>query len=139
MKKAIMFWFSACFVAAAVVALVTQPASAIKNFKEQFEAKYVKEDSRNPKEKAFAAAVEKAKCNVCHQGRSKKDRNAYGTALSVLLDKKEDRDDEEKIVTSFDLVSRIKANPADPKSPTFGELISQGKLPGGEPEEEEEK
>jgi len=33
-------------------------------------------------------------------------------------------------------VSNIKSNPADPKSPTFGELIQEGKLPGGEPKEE---
>jgi hypothetical protein len=32
-------------------------------------------------------------------------------------------------------VAGLKSDPKDPKSPTFGESIKAGKLPGGEPKE----
>lgn len=139
MRKAILFWLSGSVAAAALFAVLAQPASALKNFKDEFDAKYVKAESENPKEKEFAEAVDKVKCLVCHEGKSKKDRNPYGTALSVMLDKSEDKDNKEKIQKALDFVAGIKSNPADPKSPTFGELIKEGKLPGGEPKDEKEE
>lgn len=104
---------------------------AIGPFKDAFEAKYVKPDSSNPKDVAFAAAVAKAQCNVCHVGASKKDRNGYGRALAELLDRQEDRDNQEKIRAVLDQVASLKSAPDDVNSPTFGQLIEQGKLPGG--------
>ncbi|MFM9194514.1 MAG: hypothetical protein ACKOWG_01985, partial [Planctomycetia bacterium] len=65
-------------------------AFAIKQFFDEFKAVYVKPDSSDPAEKALAAEVETAKCNVCHAGSSKKERNAYGNALAERLDKKAD-------------------------------------------------
>ncbi len=53
-------------------------ALAIPAFLKEFQAKYVKPDSTDEKEKAFAELVNtKTKCNVCHVGTSKKMRNAY--------------------------------------------------------------
>ncbi len=119
------------FVAGTLLSQV-EPARAIAPFKKEFEAKYVKKDPTTPEEQALAAAVKEAKCNVCHVGKKKKDRNAYGEALSELLDKKADAKDLAKIQEALDKVADMKSNPDDPNSPTFGELIKQGKLPGGD-------
>ena len=123
-------------VALAVVcgAAWTSTAKAIPTFKKQFEAKYVKKEGGSAEEQALAGAVKKIKCNVCHVGKKKKDRNAYGQALSELLDKKEDKKNLEKIDAALDTVAEQNSDPNDENSPTFGELIAQGKLPAGEEE-----
>lgn len=105
-----------------------RPAFAIKEFFDEFKAVYVKPDSADTNEKALAAEVETAKCNVCHAGSSKKERNAYGNALADLLDKKEDKKNAEKIRKALETVA---AMPSANGGPTFGDLLKQGKLPGG--------
>lgn len=105
-----------------------RPAFAIKEFFDEFKAVYVKPDSADTNEKALAAEVETAKCNVCHAGSSKKERNAYGNALADLLDKKEDKKNAEKIRKALETVA---AMPSADGGPTFGDLLKQGKLPGG--------
>ena len=62
-------------------------AFAIKQFFEEFKAIYVKPESVDPAEKVLATEVESAKCNVCHVGSSKKERNSYGEALAERLGK----------------------------------------------------
>ena len=119
------------FAAGAVIAHV-ESAHAIAPFKKEFENKYVKAEPATPEEEALAAAVKQAKCNVCHVGTKKKDKNAYGVALGTLLDKKADAKNPEKIQEALDTVAAMKSDPNDPDSPTFGELISQGKLPAGQ-------
>lgn len=103
-------------------------AFAIKQFFDEFKAVYVKEGT------PLAAAVETAKCNVCHVGKSKKDRNSYGNALAEKLDKKEDAKNVEKIRKSLEEVASLPSDPAKADSPTFGALIAEGKLPGGNAE-----
>lgn len=107
------------------------PARADKAFFDEFVAKYVKPESTDPKEQAFKASVEKVRCNVCHVGRAKKDRNVYGQALDKLLDRQTDKDNKPKIRAALDTVAKQHSKPDDDKSPTFGELIDQGKLPAG--------
>jgi hypothetical protein len=109
-----------------------ESAHAVAPFKKEFDEKYVKKNPSTPEEIALAAAAKEAKCNVCHKGTKKTDRNAYGNALDSLLDKKTDMKDAAKIRDALDKVADMKSNPNDPNSPTFGELIRQGKLPGGE-------
>ncbi len=121
-----------CGVAAGVLLVPVESAHAIAPFKKQFEEKYVKEDPSTPEEMALAAAVKMVKCNVCHVGKKKKDRNAYGEALAGLLDRKKDSKDKAKIQEALDKVAAMKSDANDPNSPTFGELIKEGKLPGGE-------
>lgn len=104
---------------------IGREAFAIKQFADQFGEMYVKEGT------PLAAEVETAKCNVCHKGTKKTDRNAYGEALAKLLDKKTDRDDVEKIRKALETVANESSNPNDPAAPTFGDLIEAGKLPGG--------
>ena len=139
MRKAILFWVSGTVAATALSAVLVKPANALKNFKDEFDAKYVKADSDDPKEKALAAAVERVKCLVCHEGKSKKNRNPYGRQLAELLDRTTDKENLEKIHKALDKVAKTKVDAKKKDSPTFGDLIAQGKLPGAGPKEEEPK
>ena len=58
-------------------------ATAVPLFSKHFTKMYVDEK----KNKDYAAKVKAEKCNLCHYGKSKKNRNDYGAALSKLLDK----------------------------------------------------
>jgi hypothetical protein len=100
-------------------------AYAIKQFADEFKAVYVKDGT------PLAAAVEEAKCNVCHVGKSKKDRNVYGEALAERLDKKEDAKNVEKIKKALEEVAALSSDPSKADAPTFGKLIQEGKLPVG--------
>ncbi len=128
--------YALAFVAAAVVmtSATVDMAQARPPFNKEFQAKYLKKDSKDPAEMALAAAIEKVKCNVCHKGNNKKMRNDYGQALAQLLTK-DDVKNIDKIKTSLDKVAEEHSVPGDEKSPTFGQLLKEGKLPGGEPEE----
>jgi hypothetical protein len=128
MKKLFALVLCGC-VALGLVALGPNSAEAIPQFKKEFENVYVKKDSTDPKEKALADAVDKVKCNVCHAGKSKKDMNAYGKALSELLDKKADKNNVEKIRQSLEKVGGMPSDAANPNSPTFGDRIKNGELP----------
>jgi hypothetical protein len=100
-----------------------RPAWAIKQFQDEFKHLYAKEGS------PLAAEVERVKCNVCHVGKDKKERNAYGKALDERLDKKADKDDKDKIRKMLEEVAALPSDPAKADSPTFGALIKEGKLP----------
>lgn len=65
------------------------------------------------------------KCNVCHVGKKKTDRNDYGKALGKILvdDKHKDTKDMEIIDAALDKV----AGEGD-----FGKNLKDGKLPAGE-------
>ena len=104
---------------------LSREAFAIKQFADEFKAMYVKEGT------PLAAAVDEAKCNVCHLPASKKERNAYGHALAERLDKKEDAKNVEKIKAALQEVAGLSSDPSKPDAPTFGKLIEEGKLPGG--------
>jgi hypothetical protein len=114
----------------AVVGVGVPSAQAIKPFKDAFVAKYVQPDGHGPETKAFAAACKDAKCNICHAGKNKKNRNPYGQQLAKLLKKETDEDNQEKINQALEQVAAMKADPNDAHSLTFGELIRHGKLPG---------
>ncbi|MEI6036782.1 MAG: hypothetical protein WCQ91_02515 [Planctomycetota bacterium] len=120
-------------VAGVIVAVVvggsSRPAFAIKQFFDEFKAMYVKPDSSDGNEKALAAEVETAKCNVCHVGKNKKERNSYGHALAELLDKKEDAKNVAKIKESLEKVASLPSDPKKADSATFGDRIKEGKLP----------
>lgn len=131
--------FAVCVAAVAVWSRIPA-AYAIPPFYKEFQAKYVKKDSTDEKDQAFVMLVtKKAKCNVCHMGRSKKMHNAYGMQLKMLLKKdkfksarlKAEPDKcHEEIVAALEKVAAMKSGGDD--SPTFGELIAQGKLPAEE-------
>ena len=75
MKRAVVLVLF-CLIA---VCICGKAGHARPDYHKQFEAMY--------KGSKIAAAAEKAKCLVCHFGKSKKDRNDYGTALSKSLTK----------------------------------------------------
>ncbi|HEX3726100.1 MAG TPA: hypothetical protein VHV08_07645 [Pirellulales bacterium] len=127
-----LLFLALCGVMAGALLAKLNSAHALEAFKKEFDNKYVKKDGTTDAEKNLAAAAEKAKCNICHVGKSKKARNEYGKALSTLLTKK-DAKNSEKIQKALDDIATMKSDPKDASSPTFGELISEGKLPGGDP------
>ena len=108
---------SFCMLVVIGVAAWGSEAFAIKQFADEFKAMY----------SPLSPALTEAKCNICHEGKSKKNRNAYGTALSELLDKKEDKSNKEKIQKALETVAAMPS--AGAGSPTFGELIKKGQLP----------
>ncbi|MBX3414208.1 MAG: hypothetical protein KF708_16085 [Pirellulales bacterium] len=134
MRKVSLAALAGAIVLAVLTHLCADTAHAIPPFKKEFDTKYVKKDSTDAVDVQFVALVEEVKCNVCHKGKDKKMRNAYGDALAELLDKKEDAKNVEKIQKALDEVAGKPSNPADEKSPTFGDLIKKGELPGGKEE-----
>lgn len=110
---------------------VSQSAFALKQFNDEFKKVYDVSKSK-AEESKFAKAVLDAKCYLCHQGRkSKKNRNSYGAELAKLLDKKKDKSNKKKMAEAFAKVAKLPTDPKDKQSPTFGDLIKAGKLPGG--------
>jgi hypothetical protein len=106
---------------------LTRPAFAIPQFQKEFITLYVGEDKTTD----FAKTLKKAGCWCCHQGKLRKNHNPYGTPLAELLDKKADMKNPEKIVEALKKVEAMHSIEGDDTSPTFGELIKEGKLPGG--------
>jgi len=116
-----------CFVIGLVaVAWTMQSASALPPFNKEWVAKY------NPGDKN--AAYAEAKCNVCHEGTSKKMKNEYGKAVGKFLTKakyteiKEDDAAAKKYI--LDGLQKAEAEKNGGGKP-YGDLIKAGKLPGG--------
>jgi hypothetical protein len=109
---------------------LTQPALAIPPFQKEFLKLYAQD-----KESEFGQLATSAKCFICHQGKNRHHRNPYGQQLDPLLDKKTDKKNPEKIIAALKQVAEMHSVAGDDSSPTFGELIAQGKLPGGTVEE----
>lgn len=77
---------------------------------------------------ALVSQADTVKCNVCHFGDKKTNRNDYGMAVGKALGEKNVMD-AEKIKEGLKKAEAEKN--ADGK--TFGELIKDGKLPGKAP------
>lgn len=125
-------WISNVAVVLAVsfpLAWLASPAMGHREFKAEWDATYAKPGSGDPAVTALAAAAKEAKCFVCHVvGSNRKLRNAYGMELAKLLTK-EDKANKDKIHDAFEKVASLKSDPKNDSSPTYGELIKQGKLP----------
>ncbi|MEI8374974.1 MAG: hypothetical protein WCJ35_19290 [Planctomycetota bacterium] len=130
MNRKLVFSSAVIFFAVlGMIGFTATPAVAVKEFKDAFRAKYVNPDSNAANDVALANAFSKASCGVCHAGgEDKKIRNDYGKQLAKLLSK-EDKKNVAKIQAALDAVAKLKSNPSDPASPTFGENIARGKLP----------
>lgn len=113
------------FVILIAVCAAATPAAAFPQFQKQFVNAYAADSGSD-----YATAVKDAKCFVCHQGKSKKNRNPYGEALSAYIGKP-DRKDVDKIVAALETVAAASSDPATEGAPTFGEIIASGALPGG--------
>lgn len=110
------------------IALAATPAHAVKEFRDEFEARYVKRNSRKRPDVSLARAVDQAKCTVCHQGEDKHRLNAYGSQVAQLVNK-QDKGNRAKIQAALERAATISSDPFTPKSPTFGALIRKGQLP----------
>jgi cytochrome c2 len=112
---------------------IVRPSAAIT----QFYAEYKKEYLDNHPDKEYAALVNKGtnRCFVCHQGKQRKNHNAFGIHLVELLDKKEDKANKEKIAAAIKKVVEMHVDPKDEKSETYLDRIKASKWPGGELEE----
>jgi hypothetical protein len=114
--------------AALVVSVLASPAGALPAFQLDFKKEYVD----NLKDKKFAEEISKAdvKCLVCHQGKNRKNRNAFGAEVAKLLTKK-DIKDHEKIAAGLKKALAMHVDPKNPKSETFLDRLQAGKWPGG--------
>lgn len=107
-------------VAGALVALGQDSVHARKPYHDAFVAAYP----------ALGEAAKTAKCNVCHYGDAKKNRNDYGEAMvKALAGKKNLKEGDEGIVKALKAMEESKGT----QGKTFGELIKDGKLPGKDP------
>jgi hypothetical protein len=110
------------------IGLMTPPARAIEEFRDEFEARFVNRRSRKRVDKAFARAVAEAKCTVCHPGDDKHKLNAFASQVGQLVNKG-DKNNKERIRQALDRAATISSDPYTPKSPTFGEQMRKGELP----------
>jgi hypothetical protein len=130
MKKVCLTLCCGLLAAGVLSSIRPNTASAFPEFKKEFDKKYIGDES-TPEQKAIAAAVKVAKCNVCHDPNkgpdgkvSKKNRNAYGEALHKFIGKK-DKKDLPKIQDALVKSEAMKNG----DGPSFGELLKAGKLP----------
>lgn len=106
---------------------------SIRPFQNEFYATYLDETRGDADDDAYGALVREAKCNLCHIGNRKKDRNTYGIELGKLLDHREDKGNVTKIRDALQQVAVLKSDPHNGNAKTFGELIAARELPGAEP------
>jgi hypothetical protein len=114
-----------------VLVLLAAPAWAIPPFSDAFKKAYVK-----PGEPLEAKVME-VKCNVCHVGKEKKDKNEYGKAVGKFLKKADFTGDAKKYddvkgdAAQKALADGLKSAEAEKSSSgkTYGELIKAGELP----------
>lgn len=131
MKRLVCLGLCCLIAVAGVLILADAPAWAVTQFRREFEMKYVKRGSKEPKDVAFAAAVREARCYVCHvPGKPQEEHNAYGEALSRLLDRERDVRDREKIQAALDTVAKLKVNwLEDEAKKGSGEKAGEAELP----------
>lgn len=123
---------SMMFVVALLVVAAASPSFAIAPFYKAFKAQHLDK----LEDKTFAEEVDKEtnRCFVCHQGKSKKNRNAFGVEVGKLLTKK-DKDNTAKIEENLKKALEMHVDPKDPKSETYMDRLKAGKWPVGTLEE----
>jgi hypothetical protein len=144
MLRFVLIGLSVLVVLVGVWALMTGPAEAQPTFKPFFDEKYFPKEGDTAMKKAHTMSS----CNFCHIGgatnEERKNRNAYGQALAKRLNAKDAMDlsfasklktpdvykkAQDKIRKALDAVEKEPSDPKDKKSPTFGDLLKEGKLP----------
>jgi hypothetical protein len=107
-------------VIAGVALLSSSAAQARPQYNKAFWALYDKEIGKQ---------MEATKCNACHFGTEKKNKNDYGKAVGEAIGAKNEKD-EAKIKAGLEKAAKEKSAT---EGKTFGELITDGKLPGKAP------
>ncbi|MCO6043764.1 hypothetical protein NG895_07580 [Aeoliella sp. ICT_H6.2] len=127
--------------------LTAHRASAFVEFHKEWVNTYIDDTDESQEMKDYQKLVAKGKyrCLVCHQGKKKDNRNAYGKQFEGKISK-DDKKDTAKIAKVLKEVGEMKSDPDDEDSATYDELIADKKFPGGEledlekePETEEEE
>ncbi len=127
--KRIALLFVACLVALVFNMLVTGTASARPEYKARLD-----EATKNSK---FVDVLKEHKCNVCHYGKTKKNRNDFGKAVNKTMNEeafKSMKEDKEKLTKKIDEALKTAMKEKAPGGKTFGELIEAGQLPAKNPE-----
>ena len=115
------------------LALFARPTLALPPLSKQFLETY-------KKTKIFEAAS-KAKCNVCHYGKSKKNRNDYGKAVNEFFKKAdyaELKKEPDKLKAAIEKAFEKAEAKKSVSKETFAAKIKAGKLPGTAPAVTEE-
>ena len=116
MKKAVVTMV-AVVAAIGLVFSSGSPVHARMQYKKAWDAANMKEGS------AISKSLNgMSNCNICHQGKERKNRNAYGAAIGKALGEKNVMD-VEKINAALEKAGKEK--PAG-KDKTFGDLIKDG-------------
>jgi len=117
----------------AIVGFAVQPADGVLQFYKVFESEYLADHP----DQEFVTLVKKPtnRCFVCHQGKKRTNRNAFGQPLAELLDAKQDARDKEKIASALKEVVAMHVDADDESSETFRDRIAASKWPGGELED----
>ena len=116
--------------ACAVLVASASSAWAIPPFNDAFKKLYVKEGT------PLAEKVNEVKCNVCHEGKEKKNKNEFGKAVGKFLKKGDFTGDNKKYDPKSDegqkaLKEGLEKAVAEKSSggKTYAELIKEGELP----------
>lgn len=118
MKKAVLMMVAVLVVVGLVLG-AAEEAQARPKYKMAWDARYLKEGS------AIHTALEgKSNCNVCHQGKNRKNRNAYGASIGKALGEKNVMD-AQKIEAAIEKAEGEKPAGSDK---TFGDQIKAGTL-----------
>jgi hypothetical protein len=114
--------------------LVSRQAAARAEYKTKFTEMTM--DSK------ASEAIAEAKCNVCHYGTNKKNRNDFGKALNKHINKEvydeikqEDDENKTKLFKKIEEALKSAFKEKSKNGKTYGELIESGSLPAENPEE----
>ena len=112
--------------------LPVRSADAYLNFSKAFLKKYAGDKSTDAQKSIAKEFARVKKCGVCHDPRpgddgkaSKKNRNPYGLALNKHLTKNDKKD----VNKALEALGKVEGEKAEGADKTFGELLSEGKLP----------
>src|SRR5687768_8328538 len=120
MKKIVLAVVAAAVAVSFVGGIASNTASARMQYKAEFDKKYMAEGS------AMHKALEgKSNCHICHQGKDRKNRNAFGATIAKALGEKNVKEPA-KIIEAIGKAEKEKVEGSDK---TFGDLIKEGKLP----------
>ena len=108
-----------------------EKAQAIPAFAKAFTERYV----NTSKDADFVAAVKEKKCNLCHFGTSKKNKNDFGKAFAKHFKKTNYsstrvREEAAAVKKEFDDGLKKVLAEKNPDGKTYQSLFEAGKLPG---------
>ena len=112
-------------------AVTAKKAYAIPAFAKAFTERHVD----TSKDANFVTSVKTAKCNLCHFGTSKKNKNDFGKAFAKYFKKTNYgstriREEADIVKKEFDEGLKKVLAEKNPSGETYKSLIEAGKLPG---------